>query len=194
MIFPQYNYSELNNSDKSIWIISDWCKMVRESKEYCKNIKNIFEFEGKCRVSDLPSWHPYWKYAVKKQDDFIGIRRKFAFYTEKGMVAISLFRRIFMVNTLDFKAINENQFNTIRYRKRKEFSVYGFVFSFYASDKSISGGNAIKRLYGYLRYKYLNYYYLRGSPLFTMGRDADGKIGMIKHKNYEKWQKKLTTN
>jgi len=66
MIFPQYNYKEFNNSNKSEWVlqpptVENWCKMVNGSVKYCNELTDVFEFIGHCEPIDLPSEHPYWK-------------------------------------------------------------------------------------------------------------------------------------
>lgn len=65
MVFPNYDYKEFNNRDKSEYPC-DWREMVALSVEYCRNLKNVFEFVRKCKDSDLPSFHPYWKYISMK--------------------------------------------------------------------------------------------------------------------------------
>lgn len=64
MIFPNYEYKELNNSNKSKWV-DEWNVMVNKAHAYCESLKNVYEFIGKCADSDLPSFHPYWKIQSK---------------------------------------------------------------------------------------------------------------------------------
>ena len=73
MKFPQYNYKDFNNENKSEWAlqpptISNWCKMVNDADEYCKTITDIKDFDGKCKDWELPSKHPYWLDKVKERD------------------------------------------------------------------------------------------------------------------------------
>jgi hypothetical protein len=71
MIFPQYNYRNFDNSNKQEWAlqpptIENWCKMINESVDYCIKILDMNEFKGKCKESELPSFHPYWKHKTKE--------------------------------------------------------------------------------------------------------------------------------
>tara|TARA_R110002051_G_C8370930_1_gene443517 strand:+ start:107 stop:472 length:366 start_codon:yes stop_codon:yes gene_type:complete len=66
MIFPQYDYKEFNKDNKNDWPLQpptadNWCKMVNDSEKHCKSIDYIFEFDGLCEPTSLPSYHPYWK-------------------------------------------------------------------------------------------------------------------------------------
>lgn len=63
MIFTVYNYREFNNSNKHEWVKS-WNEMVNEDYDFCKNNHTVIPEEIK--VSDLPSYHPYWKNKVRK--------------------------------------------------------------------------------------------------------------------------------
>jgi hypothetical protein len=84
MIFPQYNYKDYNNSNKSEWPTTNWNKMVNDSYKYCENIENPYEFEGICEDILLPSYHPYWKIAtlIKLIQDTTRIKNKLAFCIE----------------------------------------------------------------------------------------------------------------
>jgi len=89
MIFPNYQYKEFNNSNQNKWpiqppSIESWCIMLKESKEYCKSLNDIFEFEGLCVSSTLPSEHPYWKIqSFKRTLDLIDSTRGFITQTQK---------------------------------------------------------------------------------------------------------------
>ena len=83
MRFPQYKYQEFNNSNKSIHP-APWCEMLKGSKEYCKSLTDVFEFEGLCREVELPSEHPYWKLQSFKQTlELIDCTRGSIFEIEK---------------------------------------------------------------------------------------------------------------
>ena len=64
MIFPQYDYKVIDYTNAA-----EWCNIVNEAIDYCKGIKDIFEFEGKCRLCDLPSFHPIWKWLVSQEEE-----------------------------------------------------------------------------------------------------------------------------
>lgn len=78
MRFPQYDYKEFNRTNKHEWPLDDWFKMMKDAHAYCKEITYIYDFEGKCRDSDLPSFHPYWKFETLKDTIKLihGIRRQ----------------------------------------------------------------------------------------------------------------------
>ena len=74
MNFAQYEYQEFNNQNKALHPISDWCKMVNDNYEYCKNWNTTKEFQfkialflGLVKPIDLPSFHPYWKEQIKQR-------------------------------------------------------------------------------------------------------------------------------
>lgn len=73
MVFPQFNYRQISVEDCKDY--KDWCKQVNKAVKYCNNLPLVkyMEFEGKCKVTQLPSVHPYWKVQVllDKKKDYI---------------------------------------------------------------------------------------------------------------------------
>ncbi len=64
MVFACRNYNSLYSKDFDSF--KDWVDLVNEDYKYCQTIKYLFEFEGKCKDSDLPSYHPYWDFMCKR--------------------------------------------------------------------------------------------------------------------------------
>lgn len=69
MTFPSKNYTTFTTSN---W--QEWAEALKYDYEFCRNMTDIFDFEGKCKAVDLPSWHPYWTHVVNLERDKIGIQ------------------------------------------------------------------------------------------------------------------------
>jgi hypothetical protein len=76
MIYPHLNYTEAKATTQE-----ETNNLVNASYRYCQTITDVFEFIGKCRHIDLPSFHPYWKNEVKRQD-YKTLQRVKAMYEE----------------------------------------------------------------------------------------------------------------
>ena len=82
MIFCQYKYKEYNNETKTH--PNEWMIMVRDNELYCRN-KTLYKrimlyiyvhLLHRCMLSDLPSFHWYWKDSVKEKKDLRKKREK----------------------------------------------------------------------------------------------------------------------
>jgi hypothetical protein len=58
-------FKKLSRKDFDTW--QDWLDFVTENIRYCREESTINDFEGKCKDSDLPSEHPYWKQQIRNQ-------------------------------------------------------------------------------------------------------------------------------
>lgn len=57
--FQQKTVSDFENWDA-------WVKFVNNNFRYAKTKSTIFDFYGKCKAINLPSFHPYWENEAKK--------------------------------------------------------------------------------------------------------------------------------
>ena len=44
-----------------------WIEFVNYNQEYARTKSEVFDFKGKCKNWELPSFHPYWAYVVKQK-------------------------------------------------------------------------------------------------------------------------------
>ena len=54
-----------SRSPKDFDTYSDYVDFVNENIKYSKEHSTVEDYVGKCKDSDLPSFHPYWKEQVK---------------------------------------------------------------------------------------------------------------------------------
>ena len=54
-----------SKSSKDFNTYSEYVDFVNENIKYSKEYSTVNDYIGKCKVSDLPSFHPYWKEQVK---------------------------------------------------------------------------------------------------------------------------------
>jgi rhamnose utilization protein RhaD (predicted bifunctional aldolase and dehydrogenase) len=67
MVMPQHGYRDMGSSDFATW--SDWIAAVNAAERYCAQLPKhrVHEYRFKCRNSDLPSCHPYWRMRVHRK-------------------------------------------------------------------------------------------------------------------------------
>ena len=80
MVFAQYGYKTFHNENTEKHPIQpyhwdNWIKMVNNNVKYCAKMNwfKMVEFYfwiivGRIRFCDLPSFHSYWKYEVRKDE------------------------------------------------------------------------------------------------------------------------------
>jgi len=63
--------------DFSRW--EDWVSFDRENYNYSQTFSCPFDFIGKCKEWELPSYHPYWSNLVKQRiaNDIVELKRKY---------------------------------------------------------------------------------------------------------------------
>lgn len=57
-------FKKIYLTDFDSW--EDWVIFVNENYKFSIEKSTTFDFLGKCKDSDLPSYHPYWTNEVKK--------------------------------------------------------------------------------------------------------------------------------
>jgi len=53
-----------SNSDFDNW--DEWVMFVNENIKYAKENSTVDDYKDKCDISDLPSFHPYWRDLINK--------------------------------------------------------------------------------------------------------------------------------
>lgn len=54
----------INKSASDFGSYDLWCQFVNENESFGRSSSKIFDWVGKCAASELPSFHPYWRYKI----------------------------------------------------------------------------------------------------------------------------------
>ncbi len=57
-------FTEKNTADFPTW--DEWVAFVNSNRIHGRNVSTLTDYEGKCEISDLPSFHPYWHEQIRQ--------------------------------------------------------------------------------------------------------------------------------
>ena len=94
---PHLGYVERSSKDYATW--DEWVQAVNDAYRYCRALPphRVNEWRWKCRHSQLPSFHPYWRMRVVRKEYSRG--RDFAALVEMLKGSPDLIRYHFNAST-----------------------------------------------------------------------------------------------